>query len=299
MPDTIQLVMRNTLGIPVKAVPSLDDANLPPGWSVSMSPAAGDSVTLGTGSWMPIEVILTGVGGGATEGIVDIAMELNTDDARACETCDDSLCGGYIGLAGGCSIKLVVEGTVPVFFSEIVAEPFGDAIAIRWRTANGGEDASFNVYRSEKGTQEFVRLNEVPIAGGGWLSYLDRTAERGIAYFYRVGAVVNDSEVFSREVAVTLEHALELNLDQNYPNPFNPVTTISFVLNERTQARLSIYDTEGKLVTTLVNDELGPGLKVVTWDGKDDRGHQVSSGVYLCRLTAGKRTLTKKMVLIK
>ena len=68
---------------------------------------------------------------------------------------------------------------------------------------------------------------------------------------------------------------------------------------QRTTAKLAIYSIEGKLVTTLVDDTMDPVLKEVGWDGKDAHGNQVSTGVYFYRLTAGNRTLTKKMVLLK
>ncbi|UCG50542.1 MAG: T9SS type A sorting domain-containing protein [Candidatus Latescibacterota bacterium] len=90
-----------------------------------------------------------------------------------------------------------------------------------------------------------------------------------------------------------------LALDQNHPNPFNPSTTISFTLPTRTKTVLSIYNVEGKLVATLVDETLDAGFKDVTWHGKDVRGNQVSTGVYFYRLTAGNQTLTKKMVLLK
>jgi hypothetical protein len=88
-------------------------------------------------------------------------------------------------------------------------------------------------------------------------------------------------------------------LYQNVPNPFNPTTTISFVLPERTRATLSIYDVEGRLVRTLVDEIIGEGYQERTWDGKDANGNQVGSGVYFYRLTAGDKTLTKKMVLLR
>ncbi|UCG51024.1 MAG: T9SS type A sorting domain-containing protein [Candidatus Latescibacterota bacterium] len=91
----------------------------------------------------------------------------------------------------------------------------------------------------------------------------------------------------------------EFTLHQNHPNPFNPTTTISFVLPERKTATLVIYDVEGRHVKTLVDNVLDAGLKEVTWDGEDALGNQVSTGVYFYRLTAGNRTLTKKMVLLK
>ncbi len=88
-------------------------------------------------------------------------------------------------------------------------------------------------------------------------------------------------------------------LGQNHPNPFNPSTTISFALPEKTKATLSIYDVQGTLVRTLVDEMVGEGYQERIWDGKDASGSQVGSGVYFYRLTAGDKTLTKKMVLLR
>ncbi len=92
---------------------------------------------------------------------------------------------------------------------------------------------------------------------------------------------------------------LTFALNQNYPNPFNPTTTISFALPEMVRARLAIFDLEGKLVRTLVDEILSEGVKHAIWDGKDARGNPASSGVYFYRLKAGDKVLTKKMVLLK
>jgi hypothetical protein len=83
------------------------------------------------------------------------------------------------------------------------------------------------------------------------------------------------------------------------PNPFNPTTTVSFTLPEGAKVTLSIYDVEGKLVRTLVDETVAEGYQEHVWDGKDASGSAVSSGVYFYRLTAGDRTLTKKMILLK
>ena len=89
------------------------------------------------------------------------------------------------------------------------------------------------------------------------------------------------------------------SLNQNYPNPFNPTTTISFVLPSTDEVNLSIYDAQGALIQTLVEGRRDAGVNTNTWDGRDTRGEEVSSGVYFYRLTAGDKTLTKKMVLLK
>ncbi len=91
----------------------------------------------------------------------------------------------------------------------------------------------------------------------------------------------------------------DFRLFQNYPNPFNPVTTISYVLNKATDVNLSIYDTAGRLVNTLVNTKQAPGFKSIQWSGTDFRGTRVSSGIYICALKANNFKESLKMVLLK
>ena len=86
---------------------------------------------------------------------------------------------------------------------------------------------------------------------------------------------------------------------QNYPNPFNPETTIRYDLPQSSRVSLIIYDLMGRKVRTLVNAEQQPGYKRVIWDATDDMGRQVSSGIYIYRITAGKMTLSSKMVLLR
>jgi hypothetical protein len=89
------------------------------------------------------------------------------------------------------------------------------------------------------------------------------------------------------------------NLFQNYPNPFNPETNISFSLPEENQVNLRIYNLKGQLVDLLVNTRLSAGFYTFTWNGKDESGRDVSSGIYFYKLIAGKYSETKKMVRIK
>ncbi len=88
-------------------------------------------------------------------------------------------------------------------------------------------------------------------------------------------------------------------LVQNYPNPFNPATTIAFSLAKNSQVVLAIYDVRGALVRVLIDEPRAAGGQRAVWDGKDDSGSDVSSGVYFYRLTAGRFQSTRKMVLLK
>ncbi len=89
-------------------------------------------------------------------------------------------------------------------------------------------------------------------------------------------------------------------LTQNYPNPFNPTTTISYSLANRAHVQLKVYNVSGQLVRTLVDQVQTPAqVAPITWDGTNNAGTQVSSGVYFYRLVAGDFVRTRKMVLLK
>lgn len=88
-------------------------------------------------------------------------------------------------------------------------------------------------------------------------------------------------------------------LSQNHPNPFNPDTTISFALQSTGNVVLEIYNLKGQKVKTLVNGTLASGDHKYEWNGSDEKGDRVSSGIYLYRLNVQDRTESKKMMLLK
>ncbi len=88
-------------------------------------------------------------------------------------------------------------------------------------------------------------------------------------------------------------------LNTNVPNPFNPMTKISFDLAQSGAVRLGIFDLRGRLVRRLVNEQLSAGVHTVRWDGVDDVGRSVSSGVYLYRLESSAGVQERKMVLVR
>ena len=112
-PGIIHLALRNPLSVPVKALLTLDDGYLPSGWTVSLSPAAGDTIEIAADSSVPFEVTMTGIPWPTLEGEVDISMDLYAANTKECESCEDSTCGGFIGEAGGCTVVLTLEGVTP------------------------------------------------------------------------------------------------------------------------------------------------------------------------------------------
>ncbi|MCC7430171.1 right-handed parallel beta-helix repeat-containing protein [bacterium] len=89
------------------------------------------------------------------------------------------------------------------------------------------------------------------------------------------------------------------SIEQNFPNPFNPVTNIKFGIPEKTFTRLAVYNILGQLVKIIVNKELTPSYYTFRWNGTDESGKQVSSGIYFYQLKAENFSETKKMLLVK
>jgi hypothetical protein len=88
-------------------------------------------------------------------------------------------------------------------------------------------------------------------------------------------------------------------ISQNYPNPFNPTTSIKYQLPQTSDVRLLIYNVLGQQVRTLVNGTIEAGYHSVVWDGRNDAGEGVASGVYIYRFEAAEFTRTMKLMLLK
>lgn len=106
---------------------------------------------------------------------------------------------------------------------------------------------------------------------------------------FTITGVGNDDEV----------QIMATKLNGNYPNPFNPETLISFDIRDVADVRLDIFNLKGQLVRRLVSETRAPGRYRVTWDGRDENGMEIGSGIYHYRLTAGKYQETRRMTLRK
>ncbi|GAB4377210.1 MAG: hypothetical protein Kow0042_24570 [Calditrichia bacterium] len=134
---------------------------------------------------------------------------------------------------------------------------------------------------------------------------------------YKVKAVDNISQAsdFSNEVTTyepgnTIKSVDQLNLSEallpnavilnaNYPNPFNPTTTISYVLPTEQKIQLTVYSVTGEKVAVLVDDYMEKGFHQVQWNGRNQNGNPVSSGIYIYELVTTDLRLTRKMLLAK
>jgi hypothetical protein len=89
------------------------------------------------------------------------------------------------------------------------------------------------------------------------------------------------------------------SLEQNYPNPFNPQTNIKFSLPSVSNVIIKIYDILGREVKMVLSEQRGAGTHSVIWDGTNNAGQKVASGIYIYRMQAGSFTAVKRMVLIR
>lgn len=195
------------------------------------------------------------------------------------------------------------EEALPITLSEFKAVQMEGLIKITWRTESETDNARFLIYRD----------NEVIawVDGAGTTTvpcdyvYTDTEVVPGMSYTYMLGDVSFANQLSLHEnmaVAVTLnENAVVplFELNANYPNPFNPSTTIPYTLSSGTSVNVSVYDIHGRLVRELVRDMKPAGHHEAVWDGKDNNGNDIQSGVYLSRITAGDHTASKKMLMIK
>ena len=136
-------------------------------------------------------------------------------------------------------------------------------------------DSSFNVLDIKRPVQQYL-----------WHCYLGNYNRSGNAYQ-------------ATPTTDPIVPVIQTALGTNYPNPFNPTTTISYSLQETAPAVLEIYNVKGQLVKTLVNQVHAGGEHQVVWNGVDDAGNSVGSGVYFFKLRSGKFSSSKKMVLMK
>jgi len=194
----------------------------------------------------------------------------------------------------------------PSYPKNLNASLGGGHVVLAWNRNPEGDIAHYAVYGD--GTPSFVPslANFMTLVAG-----TDSTVALDLppdSLYYRISAVdaegyasgYSSPAFFSPATGIgdrPAEYAFALH--QNVPNPFNPVTRIAYELPARMRVSLRVYDVDGRLVRRLVDTAEGPGFCSVTWEGQNDAGEPVASGVYFYRLEAGARTETKKMVMLK
>jgi hypothetical protein len=186
--------------------------------------------------------------------------------------------------------------TVPVELVSFTGSVNGNTVLLNWSTATETNNRGFDIERSSD-QNNFVNIGYVK--GNGTTtqksdySFNDNTIDFG-KYYYRLKQIdFNGSFTYSPVVNVDFSN-LSYKLSQNYPNPFNPTTSISYSIPEKSFVKLEIFNTLGQKVKTLVNGEKESGNYSINF-----RAENIPSGMYLYKLSTGKFSETKKILLLK
>ena len=111
-----------------------------------------------------------------------------------------------------------------------------------------------------------------------------------------IKVIINDCEISNKDDSV---ESLSTKLSSNYPNPFNPETKIIYSMAKAGRAELTVYNIKGQKVKTLIDENVTSGEHSVVWNGKNEKGNNVSSGVYFYRIKTSDGVQSKKMLLLK
>ena len=229
---------------------------------VGTGPAlAGDSAPVDAGLAVSIvgEVTVDGCGGGAAQSATPF-MKIRVGDV--------------LQLAEGATVALV-------FFESGIRESWSgpDTLAI------GTMESSYDWTVPE--IEETTCRIKVIVRDGAGLQAIDTS---DADFEIRSGTAVYDN---------ISDKPFEVVLEQNRPNPFNPTTEILFGLPKAMDVRIRIYNVEGRLVNTLVEDNFPAGYHHVAWLGKDDNGIEVATGIYFYRMETSDKVITRKMLMLK
>ena len=204
-------------------------------------------------------------------------------------------------------VRYLNNDVVPVELASFTANFEDNKVRLNWTTATEINNLGYEIERYALGAdrQSWEKIGFVNGHGNSTNTnsyhFIDSKIKDGL-YYYRLKQIdLNGSFTYSNTVEANINVPMKFTLEQNYPNPFNPTTKIKYTIQAppnlpkgEALVQLKIYDILGNEVATLVNKKQQPGNYELTFNGNN-----LSSGVYLYKLTAGSFTATKKMILLK
>lgn len=177
------------------------------------------------------------------------------------------------------------------------------SVLLQWRTESLAGIVGFNVYRATSVEGPFVRVNDELIAPTSSGEFEDVTVWPDTDFYYELKALLTDGTediVAGSPAKVTTSGRLVRRLLQPSPNPFTDASKMSFDVPDHVgPVRLVVYNAAGQVVRTLVDGPIERGRHQLSWDGIDDAGRSVSSGVYFVRLEVEGQSTTQKLIMLK
>ena len=201
---------------------------------------------------------------------------------------ENNACGVQIGARG-------VMCPVPVMFQNASARVSGKSVVVEWSVIADEEIIKFSIVRETNGSSRVIAERLSPQTR----ELVDDGVNPNTEYRYKVIATTGSGDVFQSQAIGVRTPRAELELSQNQPNPFNPSTRIDYSLPAASVVDIAVFDVAGRRVATLVAGPRPAGRGSTVWQGRDDGGQPVASGIYVCRMAANGDVRTMKMVLLK
>jgi len=204
--------------------------------------------------------------------------------------------GQWFTLPGAVTINYIVATRLVSASIDVV----GDGVRLRYQLMGREPGEVLRLYRSDRRNGGWAVIAEdlQPVHAESY-QFVDDKVAAGATYYYLLESRLESGEVRELHRGVAVVPAQEMVLEQNHPNPFNPTTSIRLYLPARTDVALDVYDVTGALVRRLASGTFDSGSHVVEWDGTDASGRPVASGVYIYRVVADRRAISRKMMLLK
>ena len=210
--------------------------------------------------------------------------------------------GPFVGSAESASFSLWGCSVTPVEGAFVAMETEPLCVTLRWTVESLGGIRGFHIYRAWAEDGPFERVNEdtlPPLSPG---VYEDTTVWPGSPFWYELRGVMagGSEDVVGEPLMLVTGGAIETRLFAAAPNPFHETTTIQLdVASAARGASLTIYDISGRVVKTLDGGVSRPGRHKVIWDGTNDRGQRIASGVYFCALEVAGERQTSRLVYLR
>jgi hypothetical protein len=187
---------------------------------------------------------------------------------------------------------------LPVELVSLSALVSGNSVNLYWKTATEVNSSEFEIEKEQTSTSNWQKAGEVKAAGTSVAPKNYSFSDKGLLpgkFDYRLKMTdINGSYKYSSVVNVAVSAPETFGLSQNYPNPFNPSTNINYQIPKAGFVSLKVFNIIGKEIATLVNQEEPAGDYKVQFDT-----HNIASGTYFYKLSAGGVSLYKKMIVIK
>jgi hypothetical protein len=196
-----------------------------------------------------------------------------------------------------------VQGVVPVELASFTAISDGRNVTLRWHTITETNNFGFYLQRKSNLSPDWQTIKFLPGAGTTSIpqsySIIDWQLDSG-TWYYRLKQQDLDGQVHYSQIIEVNLLPTQFSLFQNYPNPFNSSTIIRYDLAAgEHDVKIIIFDLLGQQIKILFNEQQQGGSYQMSWDGSDDDGRSVATGIYFCHLLVGQTTYVKKMVLIE